>query len=699
MAASTAVDNAAITQGRVIVTYGRSLMSLVIAQSLGQRGVEVIGCDDVELTVMAFSRFVSKTFVHAKLKNDPHAFLDDLERHIRAHAPDDDRPYVLMPVFRETAIIAAHRDRFAPLIQIAAPSAESIAKVHPKDRLVDTALSADVLIPETRIARSVQDLSAIAENDTPPFPVLTKPADGVGGRGIATFADRDAFTRFAQADTQDLAATLLVQEMVDGDDYCVPILCRDGEILAHMAYRNLGTFPRKAGAGALRETIDSAPFLQRAQTLMAHTGWTGVAELDYRWTGRPDDPPHLIEVNARFWAGLFHSMESGVDFPWLLYQLTTTGGAADDGDIAVGQRTRTPGVWLLSAIEEVAASDALFASAEQAWAEAGAKLREGALWGALVKAGQAGVSAATLQDTLAAWEAQLAESKDAPSEFSYADDPLTGLGVLFVAASLLRHGRLPPELTHKPEAAGPPARVRHNRRRVRRPIIGITKPVEGEGLAFAALRLAVWLAGGRSLKLTARDPVDGSLVDGLIFGGGADVLPERYQQPKQPGVLYDPERDHMEAQWAELALEEDLPALGVCRGAQMMNVSAGGTLRGDLHKRFPDAHYPTNNWARIFYRKAVRIEKGSRLHDVLGVDTTRVNSIHTQTMETIGVNLSVAARETNGVVQAIEHDEHAFYLGVQFHPEFLVHRALFRGIFTALVEAAAKRAAKVDAPL
>ena len=88
--------------GRVIVTYGRSLMSLVIARSLHDRGVEVIGCDDVDFTVMSFSNVVSKTFTHPAVDDGEDAYIDALIENIKEHKPEDDRPYLLMPVFRNT---------------------------------------------------------------------------------------------------------------------------------------------------------------------------------------------------------------------------------------------------------------------------------------------------------------------------------------------------------------------------------------------------------------------------------------------------------------------------------------------------------------------------------------------------------------------------------------------------------------------
>ncbi|MEM9233932.1 MAG: biotin carboxylase, partial [Pseudomonadota bacterium] len=128
-----------VPAGRAIVTYGRSLMSLVIARSLSPKGIEVIGCDDVDMTVTSFSKHVSKNFTHASFEDNLEEALVDFEEHVRDHAPDDDRPYVLIPAFRDAQIFARHRDRFEPLIRIAAPDIASIDLLHPKEQFAQFA--------------------------------------------------------------------------------------------------------------------------------------------------------------------------------------------------------------------------------------------------------------------------------------------------------------------------------------------------------------------------------------------------------------------------------------------------------------------------------------------------------------------------------------------------------------------------------
>jgi gamma-glutamyl-gamma-aminobutyrate hydrolase PuuD len=342
---------------------------------------------------------------------------------------------------------------------------------------------------------------------------------------------------------------------------------------------------------------------------------------------------------------------------------------------------------LLAAIEDVAASDPHFNAAAEAWRDARTRIKSGQVLEALEEAGKAVGSSLNVGEALAHLRETMRDLKDAPSELSSAKDPLVGLGALFVLSSLVRHGKLPPEVTYETDEPAAPKYLASAERT--RPIIGITKPERGDTLAYLAMKLAIWLAGGDPVKVTARAPRDPHTIDGLIFGGGADVYPKRYQGTPKGGYRYDLARGDMEASWALAARRHDLPVLGVCRGAQMLNVLAGGTLHMDLSE-FEHGRAETA-LRRFFQRFRVRVRYKTRLAEATKCASMRVNAIHSQAIDRLGAGLTVSAREANGVIQAIEDPSKSFWLGVQFHPEFLIYRAPFRRLFRALVEQAAAR--------
>jgi gamma-glutamyl-gamma-aminobutyrate hydrolase PuuD/predicted ATP-grasp superfamily ATP-dependent carboligase len=656
-------------------------MALVIARSLARQGIEVIGCDDVSMTVLTFSKHVRETFVVAPWETRPAEFLDDLEAAVRTYAPRDGVPYVLMPAFRDVELIARHRERFEPLIKISAPSVASLDMVNPKDRLSVLAERIGLPAPRGFSPASIDEVAALEDK----LPLVVKPVTGVGGRGVSIAHTPEELREQTQALGFDPPP--LIQTFAGGDDYCVGVLARDGVIEAIMAYKNIATFPRKAGAGAIRESVDAEPFREGVAQLMAETKWNGVCEIDFRWDGDPDQVPQVIEVNARFWAGIFHSIETGVDFPWLLY-LQTIGKRFDEPEAQIGVITKTPAVWLLATLEDVAASDPHLGAAADAWRRAKENLATGKIARAMEAAVAALGATASAKDALEAMSQAVSRNRDAPSELSSDKDPLVGLGALFILSHLVRHRKLPPEITYKPDEAPvelAPVKVR------KRPVIGITKPVRGDHWAFWAMKVAVWLAGGYPIKVTAKASRDPQTIDGLIFGGGSDIYPKHYEGTPKPGYRYDLARGDMEASWAATARRHDLPALGVCRGAQMLNVFAGGTLHNDLAD-YEKVVSSEGLIEPLILRKPIEVRKGSNLAEIVGPGRVCVNAIHKQAIERVGAGLRVVAREPNGIVQAIEDPTRRFWIGVQFHPELMIYRKPFRDLFKALVEAARARA-------
>ncbi|MBB4314720.1 carboxylate--amine ligase [Roseospira marina] len=431
---------------RVIVTHGRSLMALAVARSLGRRGIEVIGCDDSPMMALSFSRYVAHTFLHAPKVEDEAAYLDSLIEAVRTEVPDDGRPTVLMPIHEDTTAIARAADRFPPWVRVAAPDVALIDQVFPKDRLARTVERLGVAAPPTRMVEDAA--SARAAGDAIGYPVFVKPPAATGGRGIAKVdAAEDMDAAFDEARRLDPDRPILVQGLAPGEDYCLTALYQDGVMRAHMAYRNLETFPGAGGFGVLRETVAPGPMPAAADALLSELRWTGVVQLDFRWSGAADDRPHLIEVNPRFWGGLFQSIESGLDYPWLLYRLTVDGAVPEPPPVELGQRTKVPLLWILGAVEDLAEDTGRFDALESAWQDARARARDGA-WGKAAGTLGTALSEGLLPTT--ARERLVARWRNAASarpELFTADDPMAGLGLLYTVGYMIRNGRLPEELS------------------------------------------------------------------------------------------------------------------------------------------------------------------------------------------------------------------------------------------------------------
>jgi putative glutamine amidotransferase len=189
-------------------------------------------------------------------------------------------------------------------------------------------------------------------------------------------------------------------------------------------------------------------------------------------------------------------------------------------------------------------------------------------------------------------------------------------------------------------------------------------------------------------------------LDGVFVAGGVDVDPASYGAAPHPRLgRIDPPRDRVELRLVEWAMAEGKPVLGVCRGVQVLNVAAGGTLFQDCATQIPGAikhdYLPTEGWARDYLAHQVELSGGSRLHAIFGQGTTRVNSMHHQAVQRIGAGLVPTAHAPDGVVEALERPDHPFLLGVQWHAEMLIDRDPGgRRLFTDFVAAATRWAAR-----
>jgi len=222
------------------------------------------------------------------------------------------------------------------------------------------------------------------------------------------------------------------------------------------------------------------------------------------------------------------------------------------------------------------------------------------------------------------------------------------------------------------------------------PRIGVTTSTRTGWRVFPFFRLALWRAGGKAVRIhpgaRARS-LDG--LDGLIIGGGDDIGVELYGGELMPDIRIDPARDKLEIALIKEAEARGMPILGVCRGAQLLNVERGGSLHQDIHASFPGAR----KMRTPLPRKAIRILPGSRLSGIKGREALRVNALHHQSVDRLGRDFQVSAWDEAGIVQAIESTRPRLAIGVQWHPEYLIFSRPTQALFRALVEAARARRA------
>ncbi|MDR1616125.1 MAG: gamma-glutamyl-gamma-aminobutyrate hydrolase family protein [Syntrophomonadaceae bacterium] len=155
---------------------------------------------------------------------------------------------------------------------------------------------------------------------------------------------------------------------------------------------------------------------------------------------------------------------------------------------------------------------------------------------------------------------------------------------------------------------------------------------------------------------------------GIIFSGGGDIDPCHWGETpcKDLGEI-EPLRDHFEIQLARHSLCWKIPVLGICRGCQVMNVAAGGSILQNIDSRF--CHQQKAPYFYGFHQ--VALKAGSRLQAIIGQSSVRVNSFHHQSVNRLGENIRAVAQTEDGIIEAIEHENHPFWIGVQWHPEYM----------------------------
>jgi putative glutamine amidotransferase len=162
-------------------------------------------------------------------------------------------------------------------------------------------------------------------------------------------------------------------------------------------------------------------------------------------------------------------------------------------------------------------------------------------------------------------------------------------------------------------------------------------------------------------------------LDALVLMGGSDVCPESYgEKALRPEWNGDRVRDDYEIALLRAFMAEKKPVLGVCRGAQVINVAMGGTLHQDIGTQLPHAlnHRDWSIYAENCH--ATSFVPGSRLAQLYpGTSLVKTNSIHHQAVKDLGRNLVVEAHsEPDDVIEALRWTGPGYVFAVQWHPEF-----------------------------
>jgi putative glutamine amidotransferase len=209
-----------------------------------------------------------------------------------------------------------------------------------------------------------------------------------------------------------------------------------------------------------------------------------------------------------------------------------------------------------------------------------------------------------------------------------------------------------------------------------KPLVGITTYTppgdENRKYSIPAEYIDSLRDAGMEVLLLAAGDAEACLapLDGLVLSGGGDIDPSSYDgAPHDATYMVDRERDDFEFELARLVLERSMPLLAICRGLQIVNIAAGGSLV---------SHVPEHYGEAVIHRApprnpiphSVEVASGdSHLADSIGEGTAEIMSWHHQAVDRLGDGLRVTARASDGLIEALEPDGKGWVVAVQWHPE------------------------------
>jgi predicted ATP-grasp superfamily ATP-dependent carboligase len=326
-----------------IILDGEQRSALAVTRSLGRKGIKVTVGSEKKPSLSSCSRYCTRSFTYPSPYNDPVGFKQVLID-TAINTPNS----ILFPMTDVTLTeILLNRGELPENLLIPFVDYDRYIHLTDKINLFRLARNMNLPIPTTFLSTDFESNESIIEAVIKfGFPVVVKPnfskirtEKGWIGAGVhyaknekdlREILSRDIVKRFP----------FLIQERVDGPGVGVFLLMKNGEVIAKFAHKRIREKPPSGGVSVLCESIEPpVEALETAVMLLTKLHWTGVAMVEFK-IDRVQNIAKLIEVNARFWGSLQLAITSGVDFPYLLYQLAVGDRILEPARYTIGLRSR-----------------------------------------------------------------------------------------------------------------------------------------------------------------------------------------------------------------------------------------------------------------------------------------------------------------------------------------------------------------------
>lgn len=303
----------------VLLTNGQQRKTLAVVRSLGIRNIKVIVAEETRFNPSAFSKYCCKSLVSPSAKKNPNEYYNWLCEVLIEYKCD-----VMFPMDDDVFEIVMKNEReLLKICSIVLPTMQNYLRASDKSNATKLAREVGVPCPQTLHPKKLCDLLSLIEPMK--FPLVIKPRVSSGSRGIRIVNNREEFIK-VYLEIHDIYEFPIIQEYIGiGDRYDVCLLFdNDNKLKAQFVQREIRHFPIDIGPSTMQESVEAPVVLEYALRIMKNLPWKGIVELEFIVDAK-DNKFKFMEINPRFWGSLQMAITAGVDFPWMLYNLSGEG--------------------------------------------------------------------------------------------------------------------------------------------------------------------------------------------------------------------------------------------------------------------------------------------------------------------------------------------------------------------------------------
>lgn len=342
-------NHRADSKGKVLILDGWQRSTLAGVRSLGEHDVEVTVGEDHLPCLASRSKYAAHAIKYASAMSDPKAFIADITSELKRHKYD-----MILPMTDISMYLAVNEyDNLSRFTRMPIGGKEAYLKAIDKGETIKLAQDLDIPVPKTFFISQISELAGIKAELN--YPVVIKPrqskyltTDGWISAGVDYAFSYDELIKKMER-FKKLPALPLIQERLSGPGIGAFLLFNHGMEKAIFFHRRIREKPPSGGVSVLRESIIPEPSIKEYSIrLMKALNWHGVAMVEFKVDDR-DNTPRIIEINARFWGSLQLAIDSGIDFPFMLYKMITTGDVAPAFDYKIGIKSR----WFLGDLDHL----------------------------------------------------------------------------------------------------------------------------------------------------------------------------------------------------------------------------------------------------------------------------------------------------------------------------------------------------------